>query len=91
MIPSHLIADAGPIVRITPDELHIQDSTFWEELYVRHPKQWKYEWTAGRFGTNNSVFTTSDPALHRVRRSALNSMYVFWSDKAAMLSSNSLV
>lgn len=33
----------GPIVRITPFEVHIQDPPFWETLYVKHNKSSKYE------------------------------------------------
>lgn len=33
----------GPIVRITPFEVHIQDPPFWETLYVKHNKSHKYE------------------------------------------------
>lgn len=65
----------GPIVRITPYELHIKDPTFWDTLYVKHNKSSKYEWTAGRFGNKGSVFTTSDPALHKIRRAPLNYMF----------------
>ncbi|KAF2162127.1 hypothetical protein M409DRAFT_69340 [Zasmidium cellare ATCC 36951] len=65
----------GPIIRITPDEIHIQDPPFWETLYVKHNKSSKYEWTAGRFGNSGSVFTTSDPTLHKIRRIPLNYMF----------------
>lgn len=33
----------GPIVRITPEEVHIKDPPFWETLYVKHNKTSKYE------------------------------------------------
>ncbi|KAF2207819.1 hypothetical protein CERZMDRAFT_114988 [Cercospora zeae-maydis SCOH1-5] len=65
----------GPIVRITPEEVHIQDPPFWETLYVKHNKTAKYEWTSGRFGNSSSVFTTADPTLHKVRRAPLNYMF----------------
>lgn len=65
----------GPIIRITPDEIHIQDPPLWETLYVKHNKSSKYEWTAGRFGNSGSVFTTSDPTLHKTRRVPLNYMF----------------
>ncbi len=70
----HQLIHAGPIVRITPEELHIRDSDYWEELYTTNPKADRYEWFAGRFGNNSSVFTTSNYALHRIRRGALNPM-----------------
>ena len=43
-----LHAEYGPIVRITPFELHIKDSSFWDELYLR-PKADRYDWMNGRF------------------------------------------
>ena len=65
----------GPIVRITPDELHIEDSDYWATLYAQSSRFEKYEWMAGRFGNNGSIFTTSHPDLHRLRRSALSSLF----------------
>jgi hypothetical protein len=61
-------------VRITPDELHVDDYTFWDTLYVKHPKSHKYDWLNGRFGTRDSIFTTCDPGHHRMRRAPLNPM-----------------
>lgn len=65
---------AGPIVRITPDELHVDDAEWNDVLYAKNHKQSKYEWMAGRFGNNSSVFTTADASLHRIRRAPLNPM-----------------
>lgn len=58
----------GPIVRITPGELHIRDSRFYDELYAnRHRKQDK---DAGwvKFSVPNSFFSTVGHDLHRQRR-----------------------
>ena len=65
----------GPIVRITPDELHVQDSDFYEELYVKAGRGDKYEWMSGRFGNESSIFTTASSELHRTRRAALSSFF----------------
>ena len=62
-------------MRITPDELHISDSSFWETLYSRTARSDKYEWSAGRFGNNGSIFTTSNSQLHKLRRGALNPVF----------------
>ncbi|KAF2434308.1 cytochrome P450, variant [Tothia fuscella] len=64
-----------PIVRVTPFELHVDESTFWDELYNKHPKSRKYDWMNGRFGNETSIFTTCDPTLHRLRRAPLNPMF----------------
>ena len=65
----------GPIVRITPDELHIRDSDFYDSLYVKEGRGDKYEWMSGRFGNEHSIFTTAPDSLHRIRRSALNPFF----------------
>jgi cytochrome P450 len=62
-------------VRITPFELHVEDSDYWEELYSRTIKQDKYEWMAGRFGANTMTFTTAKADLHALRRAPLNHMF----------------
>lgn len=66
---------AGPIVRIVPDEIHIQDSQFYETLYTKAGRVDKYEWMSGRFNCETSVFTTASDDLHRIRRGALNPLF----------------
>lgn len=65
----------GPIVRITPFELHVLDSDFHEQLYSRSARRDKYAWMEGRFGNPHSLFTTPNHDLHRLRRAALNPMF----------------
>jgi len=65
----------GPIVRITPFELHIEDSDYWDELYSRGTRYDRYEWMSGRFGANTMTFTTAKSDLHAVRRAPLNPMF----------------
>ncbi len=48
----------GPIIRITPDELHILDSDYYEQLYANSGRLDKYEWMSGRFGTAESFFNS---------------------------------
>ncbi|PGH17714.1 hypothetical protein AJ80_04722 [Polytolypa hystricis UAMH7299] len=64
----------GPIVRITPHEVHIKDSQFFEHMYAKNPRVTKPGW-AGIFGTETAAFTTVDAQLHRQRRGALNPMF----------------
>lgn len=70
-----LIEYIGPIVRITPWELHVEDSSYFDELYSLKARYDKYEWMAGRFGANTMTFTTAKSDLHAVRRSPLNPMF----------------
>jgi cytochrome P450 len=62
-------------VRVNPDELHIQDSEFYDQLYSRAARRDKYAFEEGRFGNNLSVFTTADHHHHSLRRSVLNPMF----------------
>jgi hypothetical protein len=49
----------GPIVRISPFELHINDSEYYDELYSGSSKKRdKYEWSARLFGNSASMFGT---------------------------------
>lgn len=66
---------AGPIVRITPDEVHILDSEYWETVYSKAGRVDKYDWMSVRFGNDTSVLSTGPDALHRVRRNALNPFF----------------
>jgi hypothetical protein len=65
----------GPIVRIVPDEIHIQDSQFYETLYTKAGRVDKYDWMSGRFNCETSVFTTASDDLHRIRRGSLNPLF----------------
>ena len=64
----------GPIIRISPWEIHIADPDFYEVVYASsgsgHRRD-KYEWFTKSFGLDNSVFATPGHDLHRLRRSAL--------------------
>ncbi|KAI3321419.1 cytochrome P450 [Xylariaceae sp. AK1471] len=63
----------GPIVRINPYELHIQDSEFYDELYSG--RQEKYQWWTKLAGSDRSTFATVSPEHHRQRRGALNPFF----------------
>ncbi|KAI4284771.1 MAG: hypothetical protein L6R38_001171 [Xanthoria sp. 2 TBL-2021] len=62
----------GPIVRINPFEVHINDPDFYDEVYVGASKlkteQWS--WTVPMFGTPDSILATVDHDIHRRRRNA---------------------
>jgi hypothetical protein len=64
----------GPIVRVNPDEVHIDDPDFWNEVYGASTpskpmdKSGKFKY---RFGIPDATFSTSEAELHRARRAAL--------------------
>lgn len=65
----------GPIIRINPDELHIQDSYYHETFYspsrpVRRPPH-----LGNCFGAQLAAFGSPDHASHRLRRGALNPFF----------------
>ena len=62
-------AKYGPIVRITPRELHIDDPDYLETLF--NQKLDKDPWVAGQFGSTGSTLSTASSNLHRIRRAAV--------------------
>ncbi|KAK1988402.1 cytochrome P450 [Colletotrichum cereale] len=66
----------GPIVRITPDEVHFADPEFLDTLYpVGGRKTEKPTWFALITGTPHSIVSTINHDLHRQRRNAINSFF----------------
>lgn len=66
----------GPIVRITPDELHIIDPDYYEEIYApASKKRDKWAGWVTMAGAPGSSFATASHNLHRIRRSALNPFF----------------
>ncbi|KAK2604086.1 hypothetical protein N8I77_007044 [Diaporthe amygdali] len=65
----------GPIVRISPYELHINDSAYYEKLY-RQDGQWnKYAWSYDAFGAPMCSVCTVDHEMHKRRRAPLNPFF----------------
>lgn len=68
----------GPIVRITPDELHIDDPEYWHVIYCNstsaRPMD-KLERLRYRFGVPDALFSTPGGELHRQRRQAMASFF----------------
>jgi hypothetical protein len=71
----HGLIETGPVVRVTPNEIHIRDSHFFDEFYGRNLHLDKEGWDT-RFGTEGGVLTTVNAAFHKRRRAALSPMYV---------------
>lgn len=67
--------NTGPIIRITPTELHINDPDYYETLYSRAGRRDKYFYFSGRFGYASDCFSTINHDLHRLRRKALSPMF----------------
>ena len=65
----------GPIVRIAPNEIHIQDSEFFEDLYATSRPSDKLKSLEHRFNNRLSTFATPKHSLHRQRRAALNPFF----------------
>lgn len=66
----------GPIIRINPEEVHIDDPGFYDEVYVGPSRRTdKWHWSAKMFGTSDAAVGTVDHDLHRLRRGALNPFF----------------
>ena len=66
----------GPVVRISPEEVHILDAEFYDEIYSGSTrKRNKWEFVCNSHGVPESAFGTSNHDLHRLRRAALNPFF----------------
>lgn len=67
---------SGPIVRIRPDVIHINDPDFIDQLYAGASKRRdKYKIACNGFATPGAALGTIDHDLHRSRRAALNPFF----------------
>ncbi|KAI1311466.1 trichodiene oxygenase [Xylaria venustula] len=62
----------GPIIRISPHELHISDASFFEKLFSRDSHWDKYTWSYDAFGADLSTICAPDHYVHRRRRAPLS-------------------
>jgi cytochrome P450 len=59
----------GPIIRISPHELHVNDPAFFDVLYKKQDgTTHKYDWSVDAFATKGAVIWTADHNLHKGRR-----------------------
>ncbi|OQE14965.1 hypothetical protein PENFLA_c034G07049 [Penicillium flavigenum] len=65
----------GPIVRISPFELHIDDPEYYEILYSRDKPRNKSLHLTGMFGAPASAFGSVDHRRHRIRRQPMNPFF----------------
>lgn len=76
--PEHALMTALPdtrALRISPNEIHISDPTFYHTIYSQDHTYEKPEFFYGAFGTPHSVFVETDRGLHRARRKQLSSFF----------------
>ena len=68
-----LTLTSGPIIRINPYEIHVDDPAFYYKLYTGPTERRdKWHWSMKMFGMNYATFATVPHDLHRRRRAALN-------------------
>ncbi|KAI8931386.1 hypothetical protein NX059_011719 [Plenodomus lindquistii] len=65
----------GPIVRISPSELHVADPSFLDTLYTRSAPRDRYSFLTGQFGNELTTFSTNSHQLHRIRRGAISPFF----------------
>ena len=66
----------GPVVRISPQEVHVIDADFYDEIYSGSTrKRDKWDFVCNSHGVPESAFGTSSHDLHRMRRAALNPFF----------------
>ena len=65
----------GPIVRISPHELHVDDAAYFEKLFRQDGRWHKYWWSYERFAAKHSTVFCVDHDVHRRRRAPLNSFF----------------
>ena len=65
----------GPIIRISPNELHIYDPEFRRELYSLRGRWDRYDFAFKPFGVPRATFGIIDHYEHKERRSALNPFF----------------
>ena len=70
----------GPIIRIGPDEVHVNDIAFYNEIYTNNIRRrdksrlWFWMDNVEAFG-GGATFTTIEHGRHRLRREALRSCF----------------
>ncbi|KAG7006351.1 hypothetical protein G7Y79_00015g039410 [Physcia stellaris] len=70
-----LHAKYGPIIRISPAEIHINDPDYYDSLYSREGKWEKSPYYVNSLGNTVAGFGTVDHDLHRMRRAAINPFF----------------
>ncbi|KAL3473218.1 cytochrome P450 [Aspergillus californicus] len=65
----------GPIVRISPTELHVNDPEYYEVIYSRDSPRNKYDYYQRTFNAPYALITAEDHHRHRLIRSQMNPFF----------------
>ncbi|OJZ86475.1 hypothetical protein ASPFODRAFT_80989 [Aspergillus luchuensis CBS 106.47] len=66
----------GPIIRINPDEVHINDPDYYEEIYTsRARRREKDPFQVAQFDIDGAAFSSITPEIHRQRRAPLDKFF----------------
>ncbi|KAF5878017.1 putative cytochrome p450 protein [Botrytis fragariae] len=65
----------GPIVRVNPFELHVDDPEYYDTIYATSKPYDKMEHFQYRFNVPLATFSTSDQHEHRIRRAAISPFF----------------
>ncbi|RAH80712.1 cytochrome P450 [Aspergillus japonicus CBS 114.51] len=68
-------AKYGPIVRIDPEEMHIDDPEFYETLYPTSKPYDQLQRLENRFGIPGATFSTARHDVHKIRRAAISPFF----------------
>lgn len=65
----------GPIVRISPYELHVSDPAFFDAVYRQDAPLDKYSWMVDAFAAKGATLFTASHDVHKARRVPLNPFF----------------
>lgn len=65
----------GPIIRISPHELHVNDPAFIETAYRQDGIWHKYAWAVDAFAASGASIFTADHHVHKARRQPLGPLF----------------
>ncbi|KAI0202341.1 cytochrome P450 [Astrocystis sublimbata] len=65
----------GPIIRISPHELHINDPSFFDTLYRQDGIWDKHAWSIDAFTASGSTIFAASHAVHKARRQPLSPFF----------------
>jgi cytochrome P450 len=69
------LTSSGPVIRISPNEIHLSDPENYDKIYRIGTKFSKDPIFYGAFGYGSAAFPTPSNEVHRVRRAALNPLF----------------